>query len=136
MNEAIWQDKHDNNFTDLACRDTHEAGFFGYLGEIVYADFYGVSRPRLLKGKVDKGVDFIVDGKRVQVKTTPKKQPPYYLTLFPWKLKYEVDYYALIHLDLSAMTATIIAEVPYAEFKEKCFKHDHGHGERLVMRFE
>ena len=132
LSKEIWEDKHEGNFKDKACADTHEIGVTGYLGEIIYADFYNLDRPRLLKGRVDEGHDFIVGGYKVQVKTTTHQKFPLYLILFPEhaKSQVDIDYYALMRINLEEMKADIVTEVTRKEFKQNCFKKDFGYGTR------
>lgn len=52
--------------------------FFGFLGEVLFADAYELSRPKEsfgLNGQ-DEGIDFIINGYKVDVKTTQLRSVP------------------------------------------------------------
>lgn len=132
--EKIWEDKR-GKYADRACSDTHKIGYIGYLGETIYADFYNAHRPMLYRGLIDDGHDILLDGTRVQVKTTTHDYPADLILFFDHRNR-PVDMYALVRLDLGADVADIVAEVPKEYFWNNYRTKDYGYGKRAVMTFE
>ena len=128
--KEIWDKDHALGLKDMACGDTHKIGNIGYLAEVLYADYYGVSRPVCLDG-IDAGWDSELNGQRIQIKARSIKKHPY-LILFPYHLKKPFEYLALVLIDYDRNIAKIV-EVTKQEFLEKCFDKDFGFGMRKVM---
>ena len=56
----------------------HSLRFLGFLGEVVFADAYGLARPANAYGLngVDNGVDFTLNGVKIDVKTIKLSRTP------------------------------------------------------------
>jgi hypothetical protein len=73
------------NFTDYWNANNEQANaaktwrLDGFLGEVLFADAYGLPRPTECYGLngQDEGRDFVVNGANVDVKTTTRRQKPY-----------------------------------------------------------
>jgi len=73
------------NFTDYWQAQNEQANaakswrFDGFLGEVLFADAYGLPRPTECYGLngQDGGRDFVVNGANVDVKATSRKRAPY-----------------------------------------------------------
>ena len=73
------------NFNDYWNANNEQANaaktwrFDGFLGEVLFADAYGLPRPTECYGLngQDEGRDFVLNGANIDVKATSRRKPPY-----------------------------------------------------------
>ena len=140
LTHEVYSDKRANGFKDLCFSKKHpmKIEYEGFLGEIIMADFFGLPRPKLIKGRVDSGKDLTYSGKNLEVKTYRPfngqtiKEPDFILE--PKALEKTPDAFVFVVLDSSAWKAEVKA-IGFHEFVEKAQEKDYGYGKRLFIPF-
>ncbi|MDD2495015.1 MAG: hypothetical protein PHE29_07470 [Tissierellia bacterium] len=95
--------------------------FCSVLGQTVIADLLNMDRPTGDSG-FDNGVDFIINGKTVDVKTMTRTVPmkPFYVHNFiGYQKNYKVDYYIFMSYNKSINCLTIGGFIKKNELNEK-----------------
>ena len=95
--------------------------FTGILGQTVVADLLGCERPTGGKG-FDGGTDYIINGKRVDIKTMTRSVPmrSYFVHNFvAYQKPYEVDYYIFASYNTKTSTLTVCGYIDKKQFFEK-----------------
>jgi len=106
--------------------------YIGFLGEIIYADYFGLPRPKFLPGSKDPGYDFIHDDIKVDVKTVEWAKYGYpNLILYPRDLEKDAEAYFLI--TVQRFTANLLGGISKEVFKTLAQKKDFGYGERYYV---
>lgn len=93
----------------------------GMLGQTVMADLLGVERPNGEDG-FDEGVDFIINNKRVDVKTMTRTTDvrDYYVHNFiGYQKNYDVDYYVFLSYNKRKRELTVCGCIDKKSFFEK-----------------
>lgn len=93
----------------------------GMIGQTVFADLVHLPRPSGETG-FDHGVDFIVNGKRIDIKTMTRTVPvkPHYVHNFiGYQEKYEVDAYVFASYNIKTQVLTICGSVDKISFTKK-----------------
>ncbi len=99
----------------------YDEQFVGFLGQVVFADYIGVSRPDG-SGGFDDGVDFIINNKKVDLKTMGRTVPvrDYFVHNFiGYQKDYDVDFYIFASYNKRTSILTICGSVSKNEFFEK-----------------
>jgi hypothetical protein len=132
---AIHRDKVLHGFFDrCADRNPEMMQFIGILGEMVYADYAMLPRPKLLRGRVDDGFDFEEYDNKVDVKSTTCRSPHPHLILNHEDMAKDAERYVLLYLDLDEKKALILADMSRSEFMARCEEKDMRHGKRWTIR--
>ena len=106
--------------------------YHGFLGEIIYADYFELKRPEFLLGQKDAGYDFIHNGIKVDVKTVKWSAYGFpNLILFPDDLTKEAEAYFLI--GVSQSIARLFGGISKENFKLFSKKKDFGYGDRFYV---
>lgn len=93
----------------------------GIIGQTVFADLIGQKRPDGSTG-FDGGVDFVINSKKVDLKTMTRKVPvrDYFVHNFiGYQQNYDVDYYVFASYNTSNNILTICGYVSKEEFFTK-----------------
>jgi len=110
-----------------------EKAYYGFLGEIIYADYFGLPRPSLIVGDLDPGYDFLHNGVRVDVKSVPWEGN--YVTpqliLFKSDLDKACDCYFL--LKITQYEAELVGGIKKDHVKLIAEKVDFGYGPRWAV---
>lgn len=130
LGEDIRQNKQSSGFRDLACADSKGASYLGFLGETVFADYFGFSRPKLIDGAVDEGFDFLFRGQKIDLKTTSRNSGVK-LILFPNHLEKESEGFVLLNCLGSFME--VVGSISKDKFVMKAKEKDFGYGNRLYV---
>ena len=100
----------------------------GILGQIVFADLLHLNRPTG-EGGFDGGFDFVINGKKVDVKTmarTVDVRPHYVHNFVGWQLKYDCEYYVFESYNTKTNTLSICGVVSKDEFLKKSVYYNEG----------
>ncbi len=93
----------------------------GIIGQTVLADLLSQPRPSGEKG-FDEGIDFIINGKKVDVKTMTRAVPmrDYFVHNFiGYQLKYDTEYYIFQSYNVTLQIITICGYVSKVEFLQR-----------------
>lgn len=93
----------------------------GIIGQTVFADLIGEKRPDGLTG-FDGGIDFFINGKRVDIKTMTRKVPVkdfYVHNFIGYQKNYDVDYYVFTSYNTTSRVLTICGYIGKEDFFEK-----------------
>ena len=93
---------------------TTERQFIGILGETVMADALEMPRPTGLEG-FDKGIDFVIFGKKVDLKTMGRTTPvrDYYVNnLIASQTSYETEFYVFSSINKTNWVMTVVGVIP------------------------
>ena len=110
-------------------KNSKKISYIGFLGEVIFADTFNLERPKLEEDK-DKGIDFILNNKTYQIKTTDKLD--FGLTLFPNE-RFISEYYVLINLNIKEKKAIINNQFSRRQIQEEYEEVDFGYGKRLYI---
>jgi hypothetical protein len=103
----------------------------GFLGETLFADYFKLNRPVVLKGN-DVGIDFEFNGLKIDVKTsTYPLIGKADLILYPKDLEKQSNYFYLIQLYKNQ--AFFLGGISKADFIAKCKLKNFGYGERFIV---
>ena len=100
----------------------------GIIGQTVVADFLKQERPVGDKG-FDGGVDFIINGKTVDVKTMTRTKPVrdfFVHNFIGYQRNYDVDYYVFASFNIKSSVLTICGYVTKKEFFDRSEFYDTG----------
>lgn len=100
----------------------------GILGQIVFADLIGASRPTG-EGGFDGGFDFVIAGKKVDVKTmsrTVDVRPHYVHNFIGYQLKYDCMYYIFESYNTVKNILSICGVIDKDNFLKKADYYDIG----------
>ena len=112
-----------------AQKNAKKISYYGFLGEVVFADTFNLERPKLQED-IDKGIDFEFNNKTYQIKTTDKLDNGMVLFL---NEKFKAERYVLINLNLKVKKAIIHKSLTKKQIKENCETKDFGYGDRLLI---
>ena len=116
-------------------RWTKEPGvyhFHGLLGEMAYAKHYKVDIDWSINALGDGGIDLIILGKSVNVKTTIYRPPILKINEFA---EFTADLLALA-LRVSDDSIKLFGFTDFHDLSSKHYKKDFGHGERICLDCE
>lgn len=140
MGKKIKEDKEDdeNGYTPNYMGNTgEEVNYLGVLGETIIADLLNKERPQLLENDVDDGYDFIIQGSKVDVKTTDYQGSDVCLTLYPYEMgEKDVERFLHVRLDLENDVAELLMNIEYNEFVKRNTTRDFGYGKRLTIALD
>lgn len=92
--------------------------FTGIIGQTVFADLIGEERPDGTTG-FDGGKDFLINGKRIDIKTMTRKVPvrDFYVHNFVgYQKNYDVDYYVFASYNTTNKVLTICGYIGKEDF--------------------
>lgn len=100
----------------------------GIFSQIVLADLLGLPRPTGEEG-FDGGYDFIIDGKRVDLKTMARNvdvQPHYVHNFVGYQLKYDCQYYLFASFNIERGVLTLCGVIDKQHFIDRSLHFDKG----------
>jgi hypothetical protein len=109
---------------------TKETTFTGFLGEVVFADYFKLSRP-IFFSEFDKGYDFLINGRKFDVKTRDFHGPGLDLILYKSDVLKDIDGYILQELESDFII--LHGFLPKKDFLEKAKENDFGYGPRYAV---
>lgn len=118
-----------HNFGNRGIADGNaEEQYVGILGQTVFADALHLARPTGTSG-FDGGVDFLLNDKRVDVKTMGRNYPMknhYVHNFIGFQKDYQVDYYIFCSFNKRSEILTLCGYVSKTEFFEKSIFYKKG----------
>lgn len=100
----------------------------GIMGQIMFADLLHHPRPTGENG-FDGGYDFVIDGKRVDLKTmarTVDVKPHYVHNFVGWQLKYDCEYYVFASYNTEKNILSICGVIKKDDFLKKATYYNQG----------
>lgn len=99
----------------------HSEQLTGIIGQTVFADLLGLPRPDGANG-FDNGVDFIINGKKVDIKTMSRSvsvKDHYAHNFIGYQRKYAVDYYVFASYNTKSGVLSICGFASKEEFLQR-----------------
>lgn len=100
----------------------------GIIGQTVLADLLGLARPNGESG-FDHGVDFVINGKKVDIKTMSRTVPMkdhYVHNFIGYQRNYTVDYYIFASYNTKTDVLSLCGYVTKAEFQARARFYNKG----------
>lgn len=113
-------------------RTDWEIAYFGFMGEVAVARALCLSPDTSVLAGGDGGVDLVINGTKLQVKTPLAKVTRDYL-YFNDETKFSCDFGVLCNIDNDETAVVIRGAISRSDFIRKAGIRDFGYGERMCV---
>ena len=123
---AVETQKFDRKRTDW------EIAYYGYMGEVAVARALCLAPDETVLAGGDGGIDLVIDGTTLQVKTPLTKATKDFL-YFNDETRFNCDFGVLCNVDSDETAVLIRGAISHKDFIHRAGIRDFGYGQRLVV---